>query len=167
MRSFLLCAVLLGSGALALPAAAQQPSPSQTAVTTCTFADGKEISLRYNPANPREQMPSNKPWGPGGSPMYLFTQASVTVGNTTIAPDAYSVYVIGGREPWKLVINKDVKIGSKYDASKDLVRVPMDSGELPSPEKELRPYFVHAAPQQCNLRLYYQKTGAWAEFKEK
>lgn len=167
MRRFFTYAILLCLGIFALPASAQQPSPDDSAVTTCTFADQHEISLRYNPAPSKEEMPENAAWGPGGSPMYLFTQSPVTIGKVDLAPGAYSVYLMGAKKNWTLIVNKDVTIGGKYDPSKDVVRVPMESGQLSVAVKQLKPSFVHAEPKLCNLRLYYGNTGAWAEFTEK
>ena len=164
MRSFVLSALFV---TLAFVGRLPAQQPSDSAVTTCTFADGKELSLRYSPGSPRDQMPANKPWGPGGSPMYLFAQTAVTIGKANLPPDAYSLYVIGDKVPRILVVNRSVKIGSPYDPSQDIVRVPMESGELSSKVKALTPYFVHPTARQCNLRLYYGSNGAWAEFKEK
>ena len=166
MRHLSIYAILLCLGMFVSSAPAQQ-DPNDSAVASCTFADDHEISLRYNPAASKEEMPPNTPWGPGGSPMYLFTQSAVTIGKSDLGPGAYSVYLIGGKKPWTLIINKDVTIGAKYDESKDIVRVPMESGQLSVPVKQLKPSFVHAEPKLCNLRLYYGNTGAWAEFREK
>ena len=165
MRRLLATLLLLGFVFLDSASAQQPPSPD-TDSTTCTFADGKQISVRFSTGASSEHMPMRDAWGPGGAPMYLFTQTDVTAGTANLTAGAYSMYLIEGK-PWKLIINKDVKEGAKYDSAKDIARIPMQSGELPTPVKQLRPYFVHTAPQQCNLRLYYGSTGAWAEFKEK
>ena len=97
--------------------------------------------------------------------MLLFTQAALTVGNAQIPVGAYSLFLIPGKDRWTLVINKGVGKGP-YDEQEDLLRVPMDVGQLGTPE-EFSLFFAHLAPKQCNLRIYQGKLGAWAEFHEK
>lgn len=149
-----------------LPSAlAQQVTSGPTAV--CTFQDGKEISVQYgNVANLKKTaLSSGKLWTPGAKPMLLFTQAALIVGNSTIPVGAYSMYFIPGKEHWTVVINKSVTPG-EYNPQQDLVRAPMDIGQV----SDAQPFslaFGHIAPQQCNLRVYEGKTGAWAEFREK
>ena len=99
--------------------------------------------------------------------MVLFTQTALTLGNSQIPEGAYSLYVIPEKENWTLVVNKNVAAGSKYDEKQDLVRAPMQSGEIDNPLKQPKVVFAHVAPKQCNMRLYYEKTGAWVEFKER
>jgi len=55
----------------------------------------------------------------------------------------------------------------KYDEKMDLVRVPMESGELPAPESQLNVGFAHVAPDQCSLRLDVATVGNWAIFKQR
>jgi hypothetical protein len=38
---------------------------------------------------------------------------------------------------------------------------------IDNPIKPAQIAFAHIAPKQCNLRVYYEKAGAWAEFEEK
>ena len=99
--------------------------------------------------------------------MFLFTQNKTELNGTEIPVGAYSLYLTGEKGAWTLVVNKDVSAGAKYDAGKDLVRAPMQSGKLPSSKDQLQIYFVHPVPKTCNLRIYYKNTGYWAEFHEK
>ena len=55
----------------------------------------------------------------------------------------------------------------EYDEKQDLVRIPMEIGQSESLVAEVQVAFAHIAPKQCNMRLYYEKIGAWAEFHEK
>jgi hypothetical protein len=89
--------------------------------------------------------------------MLLFTQTGLRIGGAQIPAGAFSLFVIPGHDDWTLVVNRNVPEGSEYDEAQDLARTPMKTGEL---------YFAHVAPRQCNLRLYYGKTGAWAELQE-
>jgi hypothetical protein len=143
---------------------AQQPDP-QTAA--CSFDDGKEISIRYMPVKAGEKPINGRPWTPANSPILLFTQAELAIANVPIPVGAYSLYAIPGKDNWSLVVNKNVNAGAAYDGKQDLVRAPMETGELNPPTKELAIAFAHLGPQLCSVRLYYGKAGSYAEFKEK
>jgi hypothetical protein len=146
----------------------QKPSASPSATTVCTFADGKEMSVRYAP-DPvdKKQLPEGKLWKPGGTPVLLFTEASVTAGTSEIPTGAYTMYFIPAKKQWTLVVNKNVDAASEYNEQQDIVRVPMDAGNLPTGTDNLKIVFAHMAPQQCNMRLYRGRIGVWMEFKEK
>ena len=167
MRVSTLCAMLLCS-TLYIGKTSAQTAPPATANSVCTLADGKELSLRYNPAsgNGKEKLPMGEVWTPGGSPMNLFTQVDLSAGNSEIPVGAYSVYIIPDKKGWTLIINRGVAAGSKYDEHQDLLRVPMQIGHLSTMVK-FKATFVHIAPRQCNLRIYYGKIGSWVEFKER
>ena len=167
MRISRICAVLLCS-VLGFSKVFAQKVPPATTETACTFADGKQMSLRYTPPSEdsKEKLPMGEVWTPGGSPMDLFTQVDLSAGNSEIPVGAYSVYVIPDKKSWTLIINKGVAAGSKYDEHQDLVRVPMQIGHL-STVVDFKATFVHIAPKQCNLRIYYGKIGSWVEFNEK
>lgn len=102
--------------------------------------------------------------------MFLFTDTPLTLSSANLEVRAYSLYVIVGNkhEPWTLIINKNVDPKAKYDPAQDLVRVPMEIGELPTPRHGLDVILGRTAPKQCNLRIYSGKVGAFGpEFKEK
>jgi hypothetical protein len=144
---------------------AQLNTDAQPATTDCTFDDGKQITIRYNPGKGEEPR-NGKLWEPGGSPMILFSQAALSFGGTTIAPGAYTVYTIPGKKEWTLIVNRNVTAGSKYEASQDLAHASMDTGEVDHAEKQLQVSFAHMAPKVCNLRMYIGKVGAFTDLKE-
>ncbi len=158
-----LCCACMFSGS----AQAQDANPNSV-TASCTFDDGSQVSVQYNNSGAKTEEPHNaKPWRPGGAPMLLFTQTALTVNKTEIAPGAYSLWIIPEKKGWTLAINKNVKPESQYDQGQDLVRVSMDLGQLSTPLKQPEVGFAHVAPKECNMRVYYGKTGAWAEFDEK
>jgi hypothetical protein len=131
--------------------------------TYCSFDDENQVSIQYNPSV--KEVPHNgKVWSPG---ITLFVQTPLTLGNSTIGLGAYSVHLIPDKKSWTLIVNKNVKSGVPYEAGEDVARAPMEVGELPQPVNALQLSFGHLAPKQCSLRVYYQKTGAFAEFSEK
>ncbi len=152
----------LGSASLG----ALDPPPEQTS-TECTFDDGKEVSIRYTPASSNEKLPKNDVWTPGGSPAFLFSQTDLTLGASRIPVGAYSLYFIPAKGKWTLIVNKGVNAGAKYDAQQDVARAAMDTAELGHPADRLKVVLVKAAPQECNVRIYFGKTGAYgANFQE-
>ena len=158
----LLFLVLLSTYALS------QSSPQGQ--TTCTFTDGKQVSLRY-PQIPHElkaELPDGDAWPADNRPIYLFTQADLTIGSIQVPAGAYGVYTIPGKkDAWELVVTRDVKQDGKYDSAQDVGRVQMQTGQLSYSSPTLRAYFGHVAPQTCTLRLDYGKERGYTDFKEK
>jgi len=152
---------------LATSAVAQSPSQGET---TCTFVDGKQVTLRYPrlPHEKKSELPDGNPWPADNQPIYLFTQADLTIGSIKVPAGAYSVYTIPGKKnAWDLVVTRDVKQDGKYDDAQDIGRVPMQTGELSNPASTLTAYFGHVAPQTCTLRLDYGKERGYTDLKEK
>ena len=129
----------------------------------CNFDDENQISIQYNPVV-KDPPRNGKVWSPG---VTLYVQTPLTLGSSTIGLGAYSVHFLPDKKNWTIVVNKNVTKGASYDSTQDVARAPMEIGELPSPEKGLQLSFGHMPQNQCSLRVYYQKTGAFAEFNEK
>lgn len=168
MRTLVICVVLLGQ--LTLQGFTQPAtSVSKLAEVVCTFDDGKQMKVEYSKSTPkrREEFHEGKLWEVGGSPMFLFTQTALTLGGSLIPEGAYSLYVIPEKQNWTLVVNKAADVAARYDEKQDLVRAPMGIGQTESPAIAAQIAFDHIAPKQCNLRVYHQTTGSWAEFHEK
>ncbi len=148
-----------------------QESSSATGTTTCNFDDEKQLVVQYQhvAVNLKKgvgtQVPFGKVWAPGGKPMTLFANTAVQVGSRNLGIGAYTLFVIPSSKQWTLIVSKSTDMTGAYDEKNDLVRVPMDSGELPNPEAELGVAFEHVAPGQCNLRLDLDKYGHFASFK--
>jgi len=155
-----LCLVLFAS----LVAAAEETPESNS--VTCTLDDGQQLSVRYANAAPGEKLTNGKIWTPGGVPMFFFTTANVTLANTQIQPGAYSMYTIPASNRWTLIVNKNVTPGSKYEEQQDLVRAPMEVGQISQPLKQLDVSFGHMGPKLCSFRISFGKVGAFADFKE-
>ncbi len=164
-RSMMLVVLLI---VVPMSAIAQQKSDStQTATAVCTLQDGNQISIRY-PVLPEQKrdLRSGEIWPPSNSPIFLFTSVELSLGSVAIPPGAFSVYVIPEKDKWTLIINKGVSTGAAYQQQQDVTRQPMEIAPLPEPQK-LEIAFAQSA-KQCNLRIYYGKTGAFgADFKEK
>jgi DUF2911 family protein len=148
--------------------AQEKPDSTKTATALCTFQDGNQISVRY-PALPvpKQGLRSGEVWPPSSSPIFLFTSAELMAGNAALPRGAFSMYLIPEKQKWTLIINKTVSNGTPYQPQQDVTRQPMEIGQLPEPQP-FEIAFAQVGPKQCNVRIYYGKTGAWgAEFKEK
>lgn len=153
----------LTSVVVLLTAAAASSFAQDPQSTYCNFEDGNQVSIQYTPAV-KEQPRNGRVWSPG---ITMFVQTPLTLGGTEIGLGAYSIHLIPDRKNWTLIVNKGVGAGVTYNASQDVAHASMDIGEIPEPTKTLQLTFAHMAAKQCSLRVYYQKTGAFADFMEK
>ncbi len=162
------CAVIFASlfvGGVALA----QDNPSD-GTATCNFDEEKQLVVQYqhvsvNLKKVASQVPFGKVWAPGSKPMTLFANTPVVVGSRNLGVGAYTLFVIPSSKQWTLIVSKSTDMTGAYDEKNDLVRVPMDSGELPTPEADLTVAFEHVASGQCNLRLDLDKFGHFAPFR--
>ena len=162
---------VLVSVVLTCNALAQDNEASASA--TCNFDEQKQLVVQYQPfaLNPKKslsaQVPFGKVWAPGGKPISLFVNAPVQVGSHMLPIGAYTLFIIPTSKQWTLIVSKSTDMSGAYSEQQDLVRVPMDSGELPHPEASLGVGLEHAGPSQCNLRLDLDKSGHFATFQER
>lgn len=147
---------------------------SSSATASCNFDSTKQVAVEYQRIafdTKKEvlggEIPYGEAWTPGRKAMTLFTNTAVTVGDKDVPVGAYTMFVIPEKKAWTLIISKSTDTSGKYDEQQDLARIAMQFGKLPHPEAEFSVYFVHAAPGQCNMRLYLHNAGAWVSFKLK
>jgi hypothetical protein len=145
-----------------------------SSTATCSFDADKELTVEYQKVSFNLKKPIfgrevsyGKVWAPGGKPLTLFTNSAVEIGGKTLPVGAYTMFMLPTQKQWTLVISKSADLTGKYDQQQDLVRVTMESGELPSPEPDLSVSFAHVAPDQCSFRVELAKTGNWATFQKK
>jgi hypothetical protein len=149
-----------------------QDAPA-AATATCNFDQDSQLVVQYHPASINlkkslsTQVPYGRVWAPGGKPMTLFINTPVQIGPRLLPMGAYTMFVIPSAKQWTLVISKSTDMSGAYNEQHDLTRVPMDSGELPSPEAELNVSLGHTAPDQCTLRVDLDKTGHFTAFEKK
>jgi hypothetical protein len=161
--------LLLASLVVSVGGALWAQDDPTTATATCNFDDEKQLVVQYQhvPINLKkslaQQVPFGKVWAPGGKAMTLFTNTPVQIGTVTVPIGAYTMYVIPGGSRWTLIVSKSTDVSGNYNEEQDLVRVPLDSGELPSPEAAFSLSFAHIAPQQCNIRMDLDKFGHFAD----
>jgi len=148
-----------------------QDSSTNTSTATCYFDDERQLVVQYQPVvlNLKKpvsvQVPFGKVWAPGGKAMTLFTNTQIQVGSRVLPIGAYTMFVIPSPKRWTLVVSKSTDVSGAYNEQQDLVRVSMDSGELPNPEPSLAVSFGHISANQCNLRFDLDKMGHFAGFE--
>jgi hypothetical protein len=155
--------------ALAAAAVAQKAADSSaaTSTATCNLEDGREVYVRYIAVPDKSEKISNgKIWIPGGTPMTLFTEAQLSLGNSIIPVGAYTLYPIPGKEKWTLVVNKNVTPGAAYDEKDDIARASMDTAQVSQPPDKLDVAFAHVEPR-CTLRIYFGKYASFVDFTAK
>lgn len=166
--TFIMLFLLMTSSGVAAWA---QDAPS-AASATCNFNQENQLVVQYQrfPVNLKKslssQVPFGKVWAPGGKAMTLFTNAPIQIGARMLPIGAYTMFVIPNSKEWTLIVSKSTDTSGAYDQQQDLVRVPLDSGELPSPEDTLNVSFAHVAPKQCNIRIDLEKHGHFASIHE-
>jgi hypothetical protein len=144
-------------GLVSVAAAAQD-----TRSVYCNFDDDNQVTIQYNPVV-KDPPKNGKVWSPG---VTLYVQTPLTLGSSTLALGAYSLHFIPEKKNWTLIVNKNVTSGAVYNSAEDVARAPMELGELPTPQKDLQLAFAHTG-NECSLRAYYQRTGAFAAFMKK
>jgi hypothetical protein len=158
---------------VAASVAPAQEAPSGETVT-CNFDTDKQLAAQYQPIRINLKKPlfgqeiaAGKVWAPGGKPITLFANAPFEVGGKQLGIGAYTMFVLPTPKLWTLIISRSTDISGKYDETMDLVRVPMESGELTAPEPQLNVAFAHLGPDQCSLRLEVATVGTDVVFTRK
>ena len=164
------CYIFLVAICLFVPASlAQAP-----ATAVCDFDSSAQLAVQYQATSVHtskpvfgHDIPYNNVWAPGGKPMTMFLNHEVTVDGKNIPIGAYTMFVIPAPNKWTLIISRNTDTSGKYDESKNLLRVPMQWGELSSPESVFSIYFAQVTPGQCTMRVDLEKSRAWVDFKKK
>ncbi len=146
------------------------------ATATCNFSDQQQLAVQYQQVTLDKKqdkkflghdVPYGKVWEPGKQPLTLFTNSPVTIAGKNVPVGAYTVYLIPNQKDWTLVVSKNTNKSAGYDESKDLVRAPMQIGQLPAPEPQFSVYFAHTGPKECTMRIDIADTRAWVPFEQK
>ncbi|HLH05938.1 MAG TPA: DUF2911 domain-containing protein [Terriglobales bacterium] len=171
MRRWPICLAFFALCFAACAACAQSADPTATAA--CNFDDDNQLAVNYDPITVGvkkkvlgSEIHYDKVWSPGGKPMTLFTNTPLTIDGKEVPAGAYTLFVIPREKNWTLIISKSTDMSGNYDESKDLMRVPLEFGQLPQAEPNFSVYFAHTAPKECNMRMDLQKARAWTVFQQ-
>ena len=171
MTRSLLITLLL---ALFLPTVALAQNAPNESVATCSLENGNEVAIRYQPVKASgekpefgSKIPYGAAWAPNNRPLVMFTTGPLTAGNKALTPGAYTLFLIPNKNEWTLVVSSQTDTNAKYDSSKDLVRMPMELGALPNSQPDFKVILGHTGPNECSMRIYWQKQGGFATFTAK
>jgi Protein of unknown function (DUF2911) len=170
----LTCWFVLSALLFLIPNAVFAQRTDSSATATCNFDSTKQLAVEYGRFTVDikkqafgKEIPYGKVWAPGGKPMTMFTNIALTVDDKDLPVGAYTLFVIPDENKWTLIISRSTDMSGKYNKQQDLMRVPMELGELPNPEPQFSVYFAHVGADQCNMRVDLQSARAWVTFKEK
>lgn len=128
--------------ALMLTASVSEAAAQQTRLSPrdsiAVSVDGKEISVAWGSPSVRGReifgglVPWGEVWRTGANEATaLRTETDLEIGGHLIPAGNYTLYTIPERESWTLIVNTQTdQWGTTYNASQDLVRVPMQVDAL-------------------------------------
>jgi hypothetical protein len=151
---------------------AQNPSTTtDDSVASCNLDSGDQVAIRYQPVKAAGEksefggkIPYGSVWAPNNTPFVLFTSGALSVADRKLTPGAYTLYLIPNKNAWTLVVSSQTDTKAQYDQNKDLVRVPMELGALPTSQQQLKVILGHTGPNECSMRIYWQKQGGFMTF---
>lgn len=88
-----------------------------------------------------------KVWRLGANEATSFvTDVDLTIGGSRVPKGAYTLFAETTRGAWKLIVNKKTgEWGTEYDASSDLVRIPLAERKLTSPVESFTIWLIPSA----------------------
>jgi hypothetical protein len=143
-------------------------------VASCDMDNGNQIAIRYLPVTAKGKSSEfggsiryGTVWAPNNNAMVLFASGPAAVENKDLPAGAYTLYLVPNKNDWTLVVSKQTDTKAKYDESKDITRVPMELGDLPTPHPTFEVTLGKTGPNRCSLRIYWQQKGAFATLEGK
>ena len=143
-------------------AQAQLPSPPADAKVTL---DGKPVAIHYNRPSARGReifggvVPYGKVWRTGANPATDFqTATNLVIGGKPVPAGHYTLYSLPSESTWELIVNKQTgQWGTMYDQSQDLVRIPMMTKQLSSPQETMSISFENTSGSKTVLHIQWAK----------
>jgi hypothetical protein len=108
-------------------------------------------------------VPYDKIWRTGANAATtLVTIADYRIGNAVIPAGTYSLWTLPSRAGVQLIINRQSgQWGTNYDASKDVVRVPMQTTSVSAPQEEFAITLAPTGKNSADLRIAWD-TFVWS-----
>lgn len=166
-----------GTGGLDIAAIARGMKPtgvlSARADARAGFGPGGMVVVDYGRPQVRERtvwggtlVPLDTIWRAGANDAtHLFTTRALTFGGTTLAPGSYTLWVQHTANGTFLIINRQVgQWGTQYDASHDVVRVPMTMKALPEHVEEFTITVLALGPARGQLEMAWGDKAVAVEF---
>lgn len=174
-RSFMktLCCVLFATVTfLAIAAKAQDDKksrPSPPAQASVVFGS-KTVTIDYSAPSMKGRkifgglVPYGKVWRTGANEATtLKTDVNLKIGNLGVPAGTYTLYTIPEEHGWTLIVNRQTgQWGTVYDQTKDLGRVKMMEGVIPSsPVETFQIKFENTKDLSTELHLLWETTNVY------
>lgn len=162
-----LFAALLSSSAFAQQDKKSRPSPPAQATVSL---EGHNISIDYSAPSMRGRkifgglVPYGKEWRTGANEATTIkSDVNLKIGNLGVPAGTHTLYTIPEENGWTLIINNQTgQWGTVYDQSKDLGRVKMEEGVIPSsPVEVFQIKFEHTKDLSTQLHLEWETTNVY------
>jgi len=170
--ALLFLAIFAGRGA-AQDDPSQRPSPPAKA--SCTFPDGKKITVDYSSPRMRGRkifgglVPDGEVWRAGANEATTFVvNTNVTINGKSVPAGSYTLFTLPNRDKWQLIISKQTgEWGIPYPGEEyDFGREEMQVTKLPAAVQNFLIAFDKSA-DRCTMRLDWEKTRASVDISEK
>src|SRR5438105_4681912 len=158
LASFLLAVLSASAQAPSDQDKTKRPSPPGTA--SCSFADGKKITVDYSRPYMKGRkimgglVPYGQVWRTGANEATTFvTDADLSVEGVTIPQGSYTLYTLPSAGTWKLIINKQTgQWGTIYNEKQDLARVDLKKETIETPVEQFTISFTPSG-STCAMKL--------------
>jgi hypothetical protein len=153
---------------------AQQPLLSPRDSVEMSF-NGKKISVNYGRPSIRGRkimgglVPFDKVWRTGANEATAFvTEVDLTIEGVEVSKGSYTLYTLPSEKQWRIIINKQTgQWGTVYNQEMDLARIPMRKRMVREPVEKFTIALEKNGNSSGVLRLTWEKTSVWVNFKVK
>jgi hypothetical protein len=170
----------------AAPAAAQdhgapqqspsgQPGPilSPRDTTRFSLGGGREVMVDYGRPFARGRrimgglVPFGRVWRTGANAATtMVTGSDLVIGGASVPRGTYTLYTIPTATGWTLIVNRQTgQWGTEYDASRDLVRIPMRATALRQPVEQFTISVERGTGGTNTLAFAWERTRATVPFR--
>lgn len=169
---------LLAAAVCATPAAAQRGTPQRPLLSPRDTVEvaldgGVHVRVDYGRPSMRGRrimgglVPYGRVWRTGANAAtVLTTDTPLVLGGSRIPAGTYTLFTLPGEREWLLIINRQTgQWGTQYDASRDLVRIPMRVETLRRPVEQFTIRLERGAGGGGTLALEWDTTRATVPFR--
>jgi hypothetical protein len=158
---------LLALAALTTPAAAQQGGQQLSPRDTARIElEGRRVYVDYGRPSMRgrrivgELVPYGRVWRTGANAATtLVTETDLRIGDALVPRGTYTLYTLPAARGWTLIVNRQTgQWGTQYDASRDLVRIPMRTTRVAAPVEKFTITLERGARGTGTLAMAWENT---------
>jgi len=158
--------------ALATPSLSAQQAPASPRDSVAATIGGASVKVNYGRPSMRGRaifgglVPYGTPWRTGANEATAFTTSkALRFGAVTVPAGSYTLFTLPAQDgKWQLIINKQTgQWGTAYDATQDLVRIPMTVSQTPAAVEQMQ-ITVTSAGAGGELAVLWDRTKAVAVF---